>query len=578
MNKLHTLSCLLLCVALAGCNGLGKMAKNFSQVKHEVTPNPVELHGDSVAIAVKGTYPPKYFAKKVDATVTPFMKSSGGEHNFKSITVIGEKSKSTGTKVNYKTGGSFTYSDKIAYSPDMAAADVMVKATGMKGTTSKELGAMKIADGTIITPLLVRNDEKVIIGKDKFERITPANYTGNMYYLINTANVNPNFINKKCNINNKPEFKKLDSALTALNKAPYTLKGISITGYASPDGTEKLNTDLANNRSKNSAKHMAGLFKKMKVKMSPDSSFFTKNTVNEDWNGFQQLMQETNMAQKDMILRIVASNSDPEAREMEIKKMGKAYTEIAEGVLPKLRRSIVTINADKVGRSDEQISALVKSSPDSLSVEEVLYAATLTSDNNEKLSIYQTAQRIYPQEWRAANNAGMVKFMMGDVDGAMTEFNKADQLSANNPIVKNNMGACYSRKGDRKNAALMYAAAAGAGSEVNQNQGFLDIRNGNYAMAVSNYSGTSSFNASLAKLLAGDKDGAMSTLDASPDKDSAMGSYLKAVISARKGDSSGVISNLNSAVSKDSTLKSKAAEDREFIKWFNDPSFKAVVQ
>lgn len=563
------------------------MAKNYSQVKHEVTPNPLELHGDSVAIAVKGTYPPKYFAKKVDVTVTPVVKSSSAEHNFKSVTIVGEKSTTAGVKINQKAGGSFTYTDKIAYTPDMKAADIMAKSTGMKGKTTKELGSVKIADGTIVTPLLVKADEKTIVGKDQFQRITPANFDGTIFYLINTSNVNPNFKVKQCNISNKAQFALIDSAVKALSVAPYSIKGFNIMGYASPDGAEKLNTDLATNRSKSSSKYMADAMMKMinkdrkakdKIKISPDSSLFTRNTTNEDWGGFQQLMQASDMPQKDMILRIVASNSDVDAREMEIKKMGKAYTEIADNVLPKLRRSAITINADKVGRSDEQISALAKSNPDSLSVEEILYAATLTQDNSEKLSIYRSAERVYPQDWRTSNNVGMILFAQGDVDGAMTQFTKADQLSKSNPIVKNNLGACYSRKGDRTNAAAAYAEASGAGSEVSENMGILDIRNGNYSAAVSHYSGSSSFNAALAKLLAGDKDGAMSTIDASTDKDSAMGSYLKAIISSRKGDNAGVVSNLTAAISKDASLKAMAAEDREFIKLFNDASFKAVVQ
>ncbi|HRH66617.1 MAG TPA: hypothetical protein PLU53_10005, partial [Bacteroidia bacterium] len=156
MNKFRTLSYILLGFAVAGCNGLGKMAKNFNQVKYEVTPNPLEMHGDSVAIAVKGTYPAKYFAKKVDATVTPLIKSATAEHPYKSVTNVGEKSTTAGNKINYKTGGSFTYSDKIAYTPDMKSSDVMVKASGSKGKTTKDLGSMKIADGTIVTPLLVK--------------------------------------------------------------------------------------------------------------------------------------------------------------------------------------------------------------------------------------------------------------------------------------------------------------------------------------------------------------------------------------------------------------------------------------
>ena len=563
---------------MAGCNGLGKMAKNFNTVKHEVTPNPLEMHGDSVAISIKGTFPAKYFAKKVDVTATPTIQTSSASHDFKSVTVVGEKSKSSGDKINYKAGGNFTYTDKIAYTPDMRAGDVKIKMVGKKGTTSKELGDVKIADATIVTPLLVQHDEKVIIGKDQYVRITPANFDGVMYYLINTSKVNPNFKNKECNFNNKTEFALIDSAIKALSLAPYTLKGISIMGYASPDGTEKINTSLSVDRSKSSAKYISDLYKKRKIKMSPDSSFFTLNATHEDWAGFQQLMQQSNLAQKDMILRIVSSNSDPDAREIEIKKMGKAYTEIADGVLPKLRRSTITLNADKVGRSDEEISALAKSNPDSLSVEEILYAGSLAKDNKEKENIYKAAERIYPQDWRCANNAGMAMFMQNDIDGAMSEFNKADQLKASNPIVKNNIGACYSRKEDRKNAAMNYEAASGAGPEVASNMGILDIRNGNYSAAVGHYSGVSSFNASLAKLLSGDKDGAMSTVNASDDKDSGIGHYLMAVISARKGDASGVTTHLSSAIAKDSKLKIMASEDREFLKWYNDSSFQNLVK
>ncbi len=577
-SKFKVLAYTLLSLAIVGCNGLGKMTKNFSVVKHEVTPNPLELHGDSVAISIKGAYPAKYFAKKVDATVTPSIKSASGEHNFKSVTNVGEKSLTPGNKINMKAGGSFTYSDKIAYTEDMRSADVMVKVMGAQGKKSKELGVVKIADGTIVTPLLVQHDEKVIGAKDQYVRIVPANYDATMYYLINTSKVNPNFKVKDCNISNKSEFALLDSAVKAMMVAPYVLKGMNIMGNASPDGTEKINSDLATNRAEASAKYVSGMFKKMKMSMPVDSSFFTKNATNEDWAGFQRLMQESTMPQRDMILRIVASNTDPEAREMEIKKMGKAYTEIAEGVLPKLRRSAITINADKVGRSDDEISALAKTSPDSLSLEEILYAGKLAQDNNDKLTIYRAAERIYPQDWRCSNNVGVALFNNGDVNGAMTEFQKADQLNSGNTMVKNNMGACYSRQGDRKNAAASYATAAGAGPEVKFNMGILDIRNGNYGSAVSNLSGAASFNESLAKLLSGDKDGAMSTISTSKDGDTAMGAYLKAVISARKGDAAGVISNLKVCVGKDASMKSMAASDREFIKWFSDANFQAVVK
>ncbi|MFM8431610.1 MAG: tetratricopeptide repeat protein [Bacteroidota bacterium] len=577
-SKLKVVLIGLVVISIAGCNGLGKMSKNFPTVKHEVVPNPLELHGDSVAISIKGTYPPKYFAKKVDATATPMIKSSSAEHNFKSVTTVGEKSVTNGTKINYKAGGSFTYSDRIAYTDDMRAGDVVVKVTGMKGKKTKELGSVKIADGTIITPRLVQHDEKTITGKDNYQRIIPANFDGVMYYLINTATVNQNFKNAACGFNNKGEFARIDSAYKTLSLAPYVIKGVSIMGNASPDGTERVNADLATNRGKASIKWFSDMLKKSKIKISPDSSFFSMSTTNEDWAGFKTLMQNSSTPQRDMILRVVASNSDPEAREMEIRNMGKVYDEIAEGVLPKLRRSTVTINADKVGRSDEQILATAKTSPDSLSLEEIVRAGSLAENASDKLSIYRAAERIYPQDWRCSNNLGTVLFGNGDIDGAMAAFSKADQLSANNPIIKNNIGACQSRKDDRKAAATSYASATGAGPEVKTNMAILDIRSGNYSTAVSNLSGAGSFNEALAKLLSGDKDGAMSVISSSKEGSTAMGEYLKAIISARKGDANGVIKHLTASISKEANMKAKAAADREFIKWYNDPAFQSVVK
>ena len=561
--------------AFAGCNGLGKMSKNAGTVKYEVTPNPLEMHGDSVSIAIKGNYPPKYFAKKVSLTLTPTVKGATGEKSFKPVTIIGEKVEGNGSKINMKAGGGFSYTDKIPYSPEMRAADVMLKIKGLKGKTEKDFTDTKIADATITTPLLVKSDEKVLVGKDNFQRIVPVTFNSKVYYLVNTSNVNSGFKHKGSGISNKTEMSAMDSIMKGFSPN-LVLKSIDVTGNASPDGKVDFNSKLADNRGKSSNKLLADKMKKMKMKS--DSIAVNLSANAEDWPGFQELMQQSDMEMKDVILRIVSSNSDPEAREMEIKKMGKAYKEIADGIMPKLRKSDIRFNADKIGRSDEEISRLAKSSPDSLNVEEILYAGTLTTDNNEKVSIYSSAERIYPQDWRTSNNLGMVKFQMKDVDGAMAAFSKADQVSPNNAIVMNNMGACYRLKGDRAKASEMYNNAMSAGPEVGENMAIVDILNGNYSAAVGHCGSANTFNCALAKLLNGDKDGASATLDASPDKDSAIGMYLKAVISARKGDGTGVVSNITSSTSKDASLKPMARDDREFIKWYGDAGFKSAVQ
>jgi tetratricopeptide (TPR) repeat protein len=459
----------------------------------------------------------------------------------------------------------------------------MLKIKGTEGKTTKDFAPMKIADATITTPLLAMKHGNVIMAKDNYVRTINKSYNGMIYYPINASKVTPGFKHKGSGIVNKNTMAELDSIMKSMERESFSLKGINITGNASPDGKLALNTKLADDRSKSASKYLEGSMKKGKGKgkdkdkTEAPAPAMNLSSNSEDWPGFQTLMQASDMAQKDMILRIVASNSDVDAREMEIKKMGKAFTEIADKILPKLRKSDIVYNAEKQGRSDEQISATAKSNPEALSIEELLRAGSLAPDN-EKGAIYANAERMYPNDWRGANNAGAVKYMAKDYDGAMSEFQKADKLNANNKTVKNNMGACYLAKGDRKNAMEMLTAASGAGDEVNWNMVPLDIWNGNYTAAVGHCGSANTFNCSLAKLLSGDKDGAASALASSPDKDSAMGHYLAAVIAARKGSAPDVISHLTTAVGKDGSLKAMAKDDREFLKWFNDAGFKAVVQ
>ena len=218
-NNMKKIKALLLLTAAvititvqSGCNGLSKMEKNAGNVKYEVTPNPLELHGDSVAINIKATYPPKYFAKKVSLTITPSIHTSAGDKDFKPVDVIGEKLEANGTKINSKTGGSITYTDKIAYTPEMRAADVVVKIHGAKGNKTKDFAPMaKIADATITTPLLVKHDEKVIYEKDAFQRITPVSFNGKLYYPINVGTVSTGFNQKKAGVSNKTESSAVDS-------------------------------------------------------------------------------------------------------------------------------------------------------------------------------------------------------------------------------------------------------------------------------------------------------------------------------------------------------------------------------
>jgi Flp pilus assembly protein TadD len=354
---------------------------------------------------------------------------------------------------------------------------------------------------------------------------------------------------------------------------------MNVSAYASPDGELTLNTNLAENRAKEATKAMMAIFKdkKMKLDTATKEAFYSKVTTAEDWDGFKKAMDASSIPDKELILRVLTMYPDGETREKEIKNLAATYTEVADKILPQLRRAVLTMNADENSRTDEQISALASSTPDSLSVEEILYAATLTNDINAKLDIYKKAESKYANDWRTSNNVGYSYLMQNKLNEADEAFKRADAASANNSVVKNNLGIVARWRGDRATAMQLYGAATSAGAEVSYNMGIVEILNGNYAAAVSNFGSYNTFNSALAKLLSGGIDDAMSVLDQSNDKDAALSFYLRAVAGARQNKVDVVTNNLKAAIQKDASFKQMAAEDAEFIKFREDAEFKATV-
>lgn len=560
---------------LVGCNGLGKMVKKQSTFSYDVKPNPLEMHGDSVGFSVTGKYPAKVFAKKATVTLTPVVKYAGGEKALKPVILVGDKATGSGQKISYEKGGTFSYtSEKFAYDPAMKVATVELRAQGAVKSKTKDFTPVKLGDGTIITPLLVRNDEKGIYAKDAFVKSTPANQTANIYYLVNKSDVRSSEL-KSDEVKNVQEFIK-----TNLNNPWYEFKDISVSAYASPDGEQSLNANLAEDRAKSGSKAMMNEFKKDKNKDQKfgkeESNYVTKTTA-EDWDGFKTLMEGSAIADKELILRVLTMYTDLDQREKEIKNLSKTYTEVSEKILPKLRRSVLTINVNKKSRTDEQITKLTTTYPDSLSVEEMLYGANLTNDANTKVQIYTAAEKKYPTDWRTSNNLGVALLMTNKVSEAGEAFKRAEANAAGNPIVMNHLGIIAAKAGDRKKAMEYYDKANGAGNEVNYNKGILNVRDGKYADAVGNFGDYKGFNKALAELLNGNQGAVVSTIDASNEKDMAMSSYLKAVAAARNNNAAEVINNLKAAIEKDGSLKAAAKDDAEFIKLRENADFKGLT-
>jgi Flp pilus assembly protein TadD len=361
----------------------------------------------------------------------------------------------------------------------------------------------------------------------------------------------------------------------------YDFKGIDVSAYASPDGETDKNENLAKDRAKTAIDAMVGLFKKHEKKditFGKSKDQYKVITTREDWEGFKSMMEASTMKDKDLVLRVLTMYQDPEQRRKEIKNLAETYKELKDQVLPKLRRAEITVMVDKKSRTDEMISRLATSYPDSLSVEELLYGANLTNDVNTKINIYKAAEKQYPNDWRTSNNLGVTYLMTNKTDDAKAAFERAAKNANGNAIVMNNTGIIYAKAGDRKTAMDYYSKASGAGSEVNYNKGILDVRNGKYSDAVSDFGSYKGFNLALAQLLNGNPESVNTTLDASDEKDMAISYYLRAIAAARKGDATGGLAQLKTAIDKDASLKGAAKDDCEFLKWRDNADFKSLVQ
>ena len=544
-------------IVLAACGGIGKMAKYAETVEYNLDPNPLIVRGDSVAVNINGKFPGKYFSKKAMVEITPTLTYGENSTAYEMVSFQGEDAAGNATVIPYENGKSFSYNDKIAFTPDMKDSDLMIYVKGKQGNKEKDFEPYKLADGVITTPYLMMSDDMPIVAPDKFERITSHEAYAVINYLVNSANVRSSELRDD-------DIKAVKDFLSDYGtNEDYQFKNADILSYASPEGELSFNENLADDRAASAAKAVSQLMKREDMEFD-EESFFNLMPKGEDWEGFKEKMEASDIADKDLILRILEMYSDKSKREEEIRNLAATYTELKEKILPGLRRSQITINYDIVGRSDEEIIALARSAnADTLSLEEMLYAATLTSDMNEQYSIYEKASQQYPNDYRAFNNMGVISLKKNELSAADNMFKKAEQLESN-PISKNNLAIIKRLNGDRMAAMDMLEDAAGAGNEVNYNMGIIDIQNGEYNSAIQNMKGYNTFNKALAQVLNGNNEGALSTLNSSDNKDSAMGNYLKAIIGARMNDATMVSNSLKAAFALDASLKEKAMEDLEF--------------
>ena len=561
MKKGLFLGLIAAAVMLASCN---KTLQKPDEIT--VNPSPLVLKGGMVDAEITGTFPEKKFAKKGVLIVTPVLKYAGQEALGEPVTYVGEKAKENGKTVNYRNGGKYSQSCSFKYVPEMRVSELYLRFEAKVGKKVIEIPDVKIADGVVTTPELAdAKDNKTAGTPDKFQRVIQELTEADIKFLIQSSEL-------RSSETKSDEVKALQAAIKdAKGNEKKEINKIEVSGYASPDGGMDLNEKLAQNRQKAAANFLKKDLKKNKVANGVEA-----NITAEDWEGFQKAMENSNMQDKDLVLRVLSMYSDPEEREAQIKNLSSVYGTIAEEILPALRRSRLILTTDLIGKSDDEIREIAKNDPAQLSVEELLYAATLTNDKAEKKALYQKAAELY-NDYRAYNSLGQLYFEEGNIAEARRCYAKALDIQPNDPDVNYNAGVAALADNDLDKAEEYLGKAAGTKANLNAALGTLYTKKGDYAAAKKAYGETATNNAAVQQILDEDYAAAAKTL-ANVKEPNATTAYLKAVVGARTNDKAAVIENLKAAVAQDAKLKVRAAQDIEFAKFAEDAEFQAIVK
>lgn len=541
-------------VLLTGCNG--KMTP-FKSDYFSTNPNPLEVVGEQIPATVNGNIPAKFFKKNASVTITPVLVYAGQETQSAPVTYQGEKIRGNNPVVNYDQGGNLTIPVNYAYLPDMLKSELYLAFNVQQGGKQYVLPRVKVANGVIATSTLA--DAATVTpatAADKFQRIINEKYSADIRFLINQANLRQSELNSEAvrNLNKDLQNANADTARV--------IEEINISSYASPEGSLDFNTKLAENREKNTSSYLQQQLKKDKI---TEFGELTSQFTPEDWDGFQKLVSQSNIQDKELILSVLSMYKDPEQREKEIRNFASVFEVLADEILPQLRYSRITASVNVIGKSDAEIARLAEQNPSALSVDELLYAATLTDDNNRKKAIYQDVTRLYPNDYRGYNNLGMAQYIDKDYESALANFNQAAKRAPESSEVNMNRGLISLLNKDYRSAANSLGSAAGL-PQAGEAMGVYYLQQGDYPAAVKAFGNTKSNNAALAQILTKDYSTASRTLDAITTPD-ATTYYLYAVLGARTNNANKVTSNLHKAIKLDDSLATKALNDMEFSKF-----------
>tara|TARA_B110000902_G_scaffold199549_1_gene226562 strand:- start:2507 stop:4201 length:1695 start_codon:yes stop_codon:yes gene_type:complete len=561
-TNLHIVAAILIAsIFAASCSVL-------KDLEYEVKENPIEMHGDKVTVKIDGKFIEKGLNKKAFVTLTPTLINAAGEElEFEPKSFKGEKAAGNGEVVK-KDGHSFSYTSTRPYDSRFENSELVVKYIALKGTKEKlNDKTAKIADATIVTPELLQNDDKVVMGKDNLVRSVKKSTKA-------VINFNKAKSNLRRGETTDADILAMESFILAGNtNSKIVFNNIEIVSYASPEGEMEKNSNLALDRGETAEKYLMKANKKLNLNLDP--TLISKTPKGEDWDGLKELISKSNHEDKNIIVAVAEMESDPTKREQEIKALSTTYKFLDKDIFPQLRRSQMVLNYTEFGLTDEELKATSQSAPQTLSVEELLFTAGLVSDKEEKLRLFNEVIKKDASDYRGFTNAGVILYNKKMTTEANKMFTKAYNADKN-AITSNNMGVVKRQAGDIAGAAKLFGDATATGDAAKYNMGLINIKKGEYNNAISNMGSTNTFNKALAQTLNKDYSSASSSLANSTEANTAKGLYLKAVIASRNGNESEVISSLVKAFEKDSSLRAKAKKDREFIKYFENAAFIAL--
>lgn len=573
MNKnIFFVAILMIAVCLSGCSPLKKMKKNADKISYSAQPAALAVMGDEVPLTLNANFAQKYFKKKVLLTMTPLLTYDTGEMAFNSYTVQGEKVRSNNNVIPFTNGGSIKYNSAVPYTDDLRAAEFAIRAVAQKpnGKKTVEFPLVKLGNGVNATAKLADKNGTLMLAPDSYQQITQEAVQADIKYIINESAVRNSETGKK-------EVKQfLSDVASVVDNDRAKIVNTQISAYASPDGDIDLNSNLANARQQTAKSYFSQQMRKAKTPELAGDILELLSTP-EDWDGFKELMEASNIADKQLILRVLSMYDDPVVREREIKNIASAYEEVKNQILPQLRRSKMIVNYELTGLSLDEIKAQYAADPSKLTANQMLFLAAATDDINQKILIYEASTKQFADDFRTWTNLAVANLEAGNLAAAKQAAAAAQKLNDADASVKNTLAVIAMRDGDLAKAQeILASAAANASDEIKANLGTINIMQGKYNEAQNYLTNVKTESAALSQLLNNQNDAAQRILnDLEP---SAQVSYMKAIVAARKNDTVALYQNLKDAIAADAAYKKAALTDVEFAKYVKEAAFLALVK